>query len=110
MNLSLSTLILLLLVMQDSVNAQGFKNSIRQCSREVYDLIEGEHQYVCITKSAVTKSEARGKVFIEECKTTYARRFDRWSRTLVERVVKEECTSTPKDPEIIIEYPKPGRS
>ena len=106
MNLSLSTLILLLLVMQDSVNAQGFKNSIRQCSREVYDLIEGEHQYVCITKSAVTQSEARGKVFIEECKATYARRFDRWSRTLVERVVKEECTSKPKDPEIIIEYPE----
>ena len=106
MNLSLSTLILLLLVMQDSVNAQGFKNSIRQCSREVYDLIKGEHQYVCITKSAVTQSEARGKVFIEECKTTYARRFDRWSRTLVERVVKEECNSRPKDPEIIIEYPE----
>ena len=106
MNLSLSTLILLLLVMQDSVNAQGFKNSIRQCSREVYNLIEGEHQYVCITKSAVTQSEAIGKVFIEECKTTYARRFDTWSRTFVERVVKEECTSKPKDPEIIIEYPE----
>ena len=106
MNLSISTLILLLLLIQDSVNAQGFKNSIRQCSREVYDLIEGEHQYVCITKSAVKQSEARGKVFIEECKTTYARRFDRWSRTLVERVVKEECTSKPKDPEIIIEYPE----
>ena len=106
MNLPLSTLILLLLVMQDSVNAQKFKNSIRQCSREVYNLIEGEHQYVCIAKSAVTQSEARGKVFIEECKTTYARRFDKWSRTLVERVVKEECDSTPKDPEIIIEYPE----
>ena len=106
MNLSLSTLILLLLLIQDSVNAQGFKNSIRQCSREVYDLIEGEHQYVCMTKSAVTQSEARGKVFIEECKTTYARRFDRWSRPLAERVVKEECTSKPKDPEIIIEYPE----
>ena len=106
MNLPISTLILLLLVMQDSVNAQGFKNSIRQSSQEVYDLIEGEHQYVCITKSAVTQSEARGKVFIEECKTTYARRFDRWSRTFVERVVKEECTSKPKDPEIIIEYPE----
>ena len=104
MNLSLSTLILLLLVMQESVNAQGFKNSIRQCSREVYNLIEGEHQYVCITKSAVTQSGARGKVSIEECKTTYARRFDRWSRTLIERVVKEECNSKPKDPEIIIEY------
>ncbi|KZR70648.1 hypothetical protein PMIT1313_00302 [Prochlorococcus marinus str. MIT 1313] len=106
MNLSLSTLILLLLVMQDGVNAQGFKNSIRQCSVEVYNLIEGEHQYVCITKSALTQSEARGKVFLEECKTTYARRLDRWSRTLVEKVVKEECTSKPKDPEIIIEYPK----
>ena len=106
MNLSLSTLILLLSVLQNSVNAQEFKNSIRQCSREVYDLIEGEHQYVCITKSAVTQSEARGKVFIEECKTTYARRFDRFSRTLVERVVKEECTSKPQDPEIIIEYPE----
>ena len=106
MKLSLSTLILLLLVMQDSVNAQGFKNSIRRCSREVYDLIEGEYQYVCITKSAVTQSEARGKVFIEECKTTYARRFDRWSRTFVERVVKEECTSKPKDPERIVEYPE----
>ena len=106
MNLSLSTLILLLLVMQNSVNAQGFKNSIRQCSREVYNLIEGEYQYLCITKSAVTQSEARGKVFIEECKTTYARRFDRWSRILVERVVKEECISKPKDPELIIEYPE----
>ena len=106
MNLSLSTLILLLLVIQDSVNAQGFKNSIRQCSPEVYDLIKGEHQYLCITKSAVTQSEARGKVFTEECKTTYARRFDRWSRTLVKRVVKETCSSKPKDPEIIIEYPE----
>ena len=93
-------------MLQNSVNAQEFKNSIRQCSREVYDLIEGEHQYVCITKSAVTQSEARRKVFIEECKTTYARRFDRLSRTLVERVVKEECNSKPKDPEIIIEYPE----
>ncbi|KZR78212.1 hypothetical protein PMIT1323_00383 [Prochlorococcus marinus str. MIT 1323] len=92
--------------MQDSVNAQGFKNSIRQCSREVYNLIEGEHQYVCMTKSAVTQLGAREKVFIEECKTTYARRFDRWSRTFVERVVKEKCTSKPKDPEIIIEYPE----
>ena len=106
MKLALSALILLLLVMQDSVNAQGFKNSIRQCSREVYDLIKVEHQYVCMTKWAVTQSEARRKVFIEECKTTYARRFDRWSRTLVERVVKEECSSKPKDPEIIIEYPE----
>ena len=106
MNLSLSTLILLLLLIQDSVNAQGFKNSIRQCSREVYDLIEGEHQYVCITKSVVTQSEAREEVFIKECKTTYARRFDRWSRTFVERVVQEECTSKSKDPEIIIEYPE----
>ena len=92
--------------MQNSVNAQGFKNSIRQCSREVYNLIEGEYQYLCITKSAVTQSEARGKVFIEECKTTYARRFDRWSRTSGERVVKEECSSKPKDPQIIIEYPE----
>ena len=106
MNLSLSTLILLLLLIQDSVNAQGFKNSIRQCSREAYDPIKGEHQYICITKSAVTQSEARGKVFVEVCKTTYARRFDRWSRTFVERVVKEECASKPKDPEIIIEYPE----
>jgi len=100
-----TTLLLASLLIPLSVNAQGFKNSIKQCSREVYDLIEGEHRYTCVTKSEVKHSDSK-KDYIEECKTTYARRYDRWSRRLVDRIVNEECKSKAKEPEIIIEYPE----
>ena len=81
-------LLLAFLIIPGTVNSQGLKSSIRQCSREVYDLIEGEYQY------------------IEECKTTYVRRYESWSRRIVDRIVKEECQSKAKVPEIIIEYPE----
>ena len=87
-----------------AVNAQGFKSSIKQCSREFYDVMEGAYHYVCITKSEVKHSDAE-KDYIEECKTTYARRYDRWSRRLVDRIINEECKAKPKEPQITIEYP-----
>jgi len=56
-----------------AVNAQGFKNSIMQCSREVFDVIEGVYRYTYITKSEAKHSDSK-KEYIEECKTTYTRR------------------------------------
>ena len=100
-----TTLLLASLIIPIAVNAQGFKNSIKQCSREVYDLMDGEFRYICITKSEVKHSVSK-KDYVEECKTTYARRYDRWSTRLVDRIVSEECKSKAKDPEIIIEYPE----
>ncbi len=100
-----STLLLASLFIPLSVNAQGYKNSIKQCSREVFDVMGGEYQYTCVTKSEVKHLDSK-KDYIEECKTTYARIYDRWSRRLVDRVVNEECKSKAKEPEIIIEYPE----
>ena len=99
-----TTLLLASLIIPIAVNAQGFKNSIKQCSREVYDLMDEEYRYTCITKSEVKHSDAE-KDYIEECKTTYARRYDRWSRRLVVRIINEECKAKPKEPQITIEYP-----
>ena len=98
-------LLLAFLIIPGTVNSQGLKSSIRQCSREVYDLIEGEYQYTCLAKSEVKHSDSK-KDYIEECMTTYVRRYESWSRRIVDRIVKEECQSKAKVPEIIIEYPE----
>ena len=100
-----TALLLAFLIIPCTVNSQGLKSSIKQCSREVYDLIEGEYQYTCLTKSEVKHSDPK-KDYIEECKTTYARRHEKWSRRFVDRIVNEECQSKAKVPEIIIEYPE----
>lgn len=100
-----ANLLLASLVIPVAVIAQGLKSSIKQCGPEVYDAMEGENQYTCIIKSEVMHSDST-KSYIEECKITYSRKYERWSGRLVDRVVNEECTSKPKEPEIIIEYPE----
>ena len=98
-----ANLLLASLVIPVAVIAQGLKSSIKQCGSEVYDAMEGENQYTCIIKSEVMHSDST-KSYIEECKITYSRKYERWSGRLVDRVVNEECTSEPKEPEIIMEY------
>ncbi len=100
-----ANLLLASLVIPVAVVAQGLKSSIKQCGPEVYDAMEGESQYTCITKSELIHSDST-KGYIEECKITYSRKYERWSGRLVDRVVNEECTSKPKEPEIIIEFPE----
>jgi hypothetical protein len=100
-----TALLLVYLIVPGTVHSQGFKSSIKQCSREVYDLMEGEFQYTCISKSEVTHPDAK-KDYIEECKTTFARRYEKWSGRFVDRMVNEECKSKATKPEIIIEYPE----
>jgi hypothetical protein len=100
-----TALFLAFLIIPGTVNPQGLKSAIKQCSREVYDLIEGEYQYTCFTESEVKPSNSK-KDYIEECKTTYARRYEKWSGKFVDRIVNEECRSKAKVPVIIIEYPE----
>ncbi len=100
-----ANLLLASLVIPVAVVAQGLKRSIKKCGPEVYDAREGENQYTCITKSEVIHSDS-AKGYIEECKITYSRKFERWSGRLIDRVVNEKCTSKTKEPEIIIEYPE----
>ena len=100
-----ANLLLASLAIPVAVVAQGLKSSIKHCGPEVYDAMEGENQYTCITKSEVIHSDST-KGYIEECKITYSRKFERWSGRLVDRVVNEKCTSKTKEPEIIIEYPQ----
>ena len=102
---AITALLLVYLIVLGTVHSQGFKSSMKKCSREVYDLIEGEYQYTCLTKSEVKHSDSK-KDYVEECKTTYVRRYESWSRRIVDRIVKEECQSKAKVPEIIIEYPE----
>lgn len=102
-----ATAILLLdsLSIPTAISVQGFKSSIKHCGRDAYDVMEGECQYTFTAKSEVKHSGA-SKNFIQECKTTYARRINSWSRRLVDRIVSEEYKSKVKEPEIIIEYPE----
>lgn len=100
-----ATLLLASLLIPTVMNAQGLKSSIKQCSREVFDLMLGEYRYICITKAEVKHSDSK-KDYIEECKTTYARKYDSSSRRLWDKIVTKECNSKLKEHRIIIEYPE----
>lgn len=97
----IATLLLASLLISTAIRPQGFKNSIKHYSQENYDVMEGEYQYICIAKSEVKHSDAN-KDYIQECKITYARRIDSWSRELVDLMISEEYKSKVKEPEIII--------